>query len=79
MSHKKIVPKNEKSSFLKKVELNRDANSFGKQRPIISVKKPGRNTPCPCGSGKKFKKCCKEIPVWLGPTHRSKIDRQRTD
>ena len=21
-------------------------------------KQPGRNTPCPCGSGKKFKKCC---------------------
>jgi SEC-C motif-containing protein len=20
--------------------------------------KPGRNAPCPCGSGKKFKKCC---------------------
>ncbi len=22
------------------------------------VKKPGRNAPCPCGSGKKFKQCC---------------------
>lgn len=22
------------------------------------VKKPGRNAPCPCGSGKKFKHCC---------------------
>ena len=21
-------------------------------------KKPGRNEPCPCGSGKKYKKCC---------------------
>lgn len=20
----------------------------------------GRNAPCPCGSGKKFKRCCKE-------------------
>ena len=20
--------------------------------------KPGRNAPCPCGSGKKYKKCC---------------------
>ncbi|MFZ3139321.1 MAG: SEC-C metal-binding domain-containing protein [Polaromonas sp.] len=19
---------------------------------------PGRNDPCPCGSGKKYKKCC---------------------
>jgi preprotein translocase subunit SecA len=22
------------------------------------VPKPGRNDPCPCGSGKKFKRCC---------------------
>ena len=23
-----------------------------------SVRKIGRNDPCPCGSGKKYKKCC---------------------
>jgi len=23
-----------------------------------STKKVGRNEPCPCGSGKKYKKCC---------------------
>ncbi|MFZ2525458.1 MAG: SEC-C metal-binding domain-containing protein, partial [Candidatus Ferrigenium altingense] len=22
------------------------------------MKKPGRNDPCPCGSGKKYKQCC---------------------
>lgn len=22
------------------------------------MSKPGRNDPCPCGSGKKYKKCC---------------------
>ena len=22
------------------------------------IKKPSRNQPCPCGSGRKFKKCC---------------------
>jgi len=27
-------------------------------RPIIRGPKIGRNDPCPCGSGKKFKKCC---------------------
>lgn len=26
--------------------------------PIKKKPKPGRNEPCPCGSGKKFKKCC---------------------
>ncbi len=29
------------------------------------VKYPGakRNAPCPCGSGKKFKKCCIDLEV----------------
>ena len=26
--------------------------------PIITEEKIGRNEPCPCGSGKKYKKCC---------------------
>lgn len=26
--------------------------------PVITEKKAGRNEPCPCGSGKKYKKCC---------------------
>ena len=26
--------------------------------PIQSEPKVGRNDPCPCGSGKKYKKCC---------------------
>ena len=30
-----------------------------KPRPVVRVgKKVGRNDPCPCGSGKKYKKCC---------------------
>lgn len=28
------------------------------QEPIRSENRVGRNEPCPCGSGKKFKKCC---------------------
>lgn len=31
--------------------------SLGKQ-PIRIKKAPGRNDPCPCGSGKKYKQCC---------------------
>jgi len=26
--------------------------------PMIAEPKIGRNEPCPCGSGVKFKKCC---------------------
>ena len=29
------------------------------QGPQRSQKKVGRNDPCPCGSGKKYKRCCK--------------------
>ncbi len=28
-----------------------------KQKPIVKPKKIGRNEPCPCGSGKKYKNC----------------------
>jgi hypothetical protein len=28
------------------------------QQPVRRAAKIGRNEPCPCGSGKKFKKCC---------------------
>ena len=35
----------------------------GVQKPIVrSGAKVGRNDPCPCGSGKKFKKCCMNKP-----------------
>ncbi len=30
----------------------------GKQVPVVAGQKTGRNDPCPCGSGKKYKKCC---------------------
>jgi preprotein translocase subunit SecA len=30
----------------------------GPQKPVIRVRKVGRNDPCPCGSGKKYKNCC---------------------
>lgn len=31
----------------------------GKPKPLVKKeKKVGRNDPCPCGSGKKYKKCC---------------------
>ena len=50
---------------LLKAELRKDSSptypqsekpAFG--RPPAGRKKVGRNDPCPCGSGKKYKKCC---------------------
>jgi preprotein translocase subunit SecA len=28
------------------------------KQPVLAKKTVGRNDPCPCGSGKKYKKCC---------------------
>ncbi len=39
----------------KKKELYKKQKSSG---TIVKETKVGRNDPCPCGSGKKYKKCC---------------------
>jgi uncharacterized protein YecA (UPF0149 family) len=31
---------------------------FNKANIVVNENKIGRNEPCPCGSGKKYKKCC---------------------
>ena len=36
-------------------ELFREQKNSG---TVVKDKKVGRNDPCPCGSGKKYKKCC---------------------
>lgn len=37
-------------------------NSTEPSKPVIrSTPKVGRNSPCPCGSGKKYKQCCGKI------------------
>ena len=37
--------------------VSRAEDPEAKQRPIRVTKTPGRNDPCPCGSGKKYKHC----------------------
>jgi len=39
-----------------------DGEQLETQTHIIP-KKPGRNEPCHCGSGRKFKKCCGNKPI----------------
>jgi hypothetical protein len=34
-----------------------DEDDDREEAPVVAAK-PGRNDPCPCGSGKKYKKCC---------------------
>jgi hypothetical protein len=43
---------------------NIQLNSEGKlermpRKPFSRARKPNNNDPCPCGSGRKFKLCCK--------------------
>ena len=39
-----------------------------KKKTPKRVKKVGRNEPCPCGSGKKYKNCCEKVSqVWEIP------------
>ena len=38
--------------------LSTDEAVEKKNKPFIADKKPKRNEPCPCGSGKKYKNCC---------------------
>ncbi len=38
--------------------LSRGEGGDEKKSPVRREKKVGRNDPCPCGSGKKYKKCC---------------------
>ncbi|MDA8238895.1 MAG: preprotein translocase subunit SecA [Nitrospiraceae bacterium] len=42
----------------RKVNLNYNRGEGGTSQTVTKGKKTGRNEPCPCGSGKKYKKCC---------------------
>jgi preprotein translocase subunit SecA len=47
--------KEERSDLLSQAHAN--TQQRGKPQPVKVEKKVGRNDPCPCGSGKKFKHC----------------------
>ena len=60
-----VMPRQEiKREAVAKVTNEGSAGTGGdgstKKRPIVkkAAEKVGRNDPCPCGSGKKYKKCC---------------------
>ena len=43
-----------KSSAKQQKQINEPSNSS----TVVTTEKVGRNEPCPCGSGKKYKQCC---------------------
>lgn len=50
------VPEAERAAnMLAQLEADMDGGYHKEEKSSIKV---GRNDPCPCGSGKKYKKCC---------------------
>jgi len=51
-----------KKRFIKKVKSVKDTDRIQDEAPVSQIVrekvKLSRNDPCPCGSGKKYKKCC---------------------
>ena len=58
LAREEDVERMEAEQRRRRVVLNR-AGDDQPQRPVTrDAEKVGRNDPCPCGSGKKYKKCC---------------------
>jgi len=53
----KLIPKPSKTTKPKQRVTQKSRKKTAVKEPKIEVK-VGRNDPCPCGSGKKYKKCC---------------------
>jgi len=52
------VERMEEEQRRKKAFLDRHSGSDGFGKTVKRDERIGRNDPCPCGSGKKYKKCC---------------------
>ena len=54
----------------KEEDLTDIAHALGAPQPAIptrpALERIGRNDPCPCGSGLKYKKCCLDRPASVG-------------
>ncbi len=54
------LTEDEKSSLSKNFNLQSYMNYYNEEKAADYGRKVGRNELCPCGSGKKYKKCCSE-------------------
>ncbi len=55
-----VVPQSqiERQQVAKPVAENLGGDGTVAKKPVVKRDKVGRNDPCPCGSGKKYKHCC---------------------
>ncbi|KPU42366.1 hypothetical protein OXPF_41510 [Oxobacter pfennigii] len=44
--------------ILSKEKRKEIKTAYNRTKTVVKEDKTGRNDPCPCGSGKKYKKCC---------------------
>ena len=57
--HETAAPFHDPASMAESSNLVSEANEvLSKAQPVHAVPRVGRNDVCPCGSGKKYKKCC---------------------
>jgi preprotein translocase subunit SecA len=56
--HVQIQKAPERERIVKETHTNQGGDDSLKKKPIKKEKTVGRNDPCPCGSGKKYKNCC---------------------
>lgn len=58
LQDKNYVERLKRHYALFKESVAREALEKPNNLPVVSKNKARRNDPCPCGSGKKYKKCC---------------------
>jgi preprotein translocase subunit SecA len=56
--HVQIQKAPERERIAQETATNYDEDDSVKKEPVVKEHKVGRNDPCPCGSGKKYKNCC---------------------
>lgn len=53
-----VAQKIEREQVAKPTMASHGGDGTDVKKPVRKAEKVGRNDPCPCGSGKKYKKCC---------------------
>ncbi|VBB05499.1 protein translocase subunit seca [Lucifera butyrica] len=53
-----LVTQTRPEDHLQQAQATHGEEDAAPRQPIVNKEQVGRNDPCPCGSGKKYKKCC---------------------
>jgi len=67
--------KQEEEKKLSEKGLDKVIRSLARSQRAPKKKKIGRNEPCPCGSGKKYKHCCLKKPITPNKINESEMEK----